>query len=78
MQSKTLYLLLALSLMVAIATGYEDEDFFDDLVDNAMEKRGRRRRNKLVPCPGREKCMCVYNGKEYVQLICAQSGKVGL
>lgn len=48
MQSKTLYLLLALSVMVAVVTALEEDDeLFDEMVENYMEKRkGRRGKGK--------------------------------
>lgn len=49
MESKTLYFLLALSVMVALVTAYEedDDDLYNEMFENFMEKRkGRRRGGK--------------------------------
>ncbi|KAJ8035298.1 hypothetical protein HOLleu_22477 [Holothuria leucospilota] len=93
MESKTLYFLLALSVMVALATAYEedDDDLFDDMFENYMEKRkgkgggrrgGKKKKGRQGPCPDRATCWCAFDGDGgYVQLACAptaRGGQVGL
>ncbi|PIK50361.1 hypothetical protein BSL78_12778 [Apostichopus japonicus] len=90
MQSKIVYFLLALSVLVAVAAAYEEEDeLLDMMVDNYMVKRGKgkgkgRGRGKgnsgYVECPGKPHCFCLQKPDgTYQEAACGSLlGNVGL
>ncbi|KAJ8035301.1 hypothetical protein HOLleu_22481 [Holothuria leucospilota] len=71
MHSQTVYLLLVLSIAVAVVTAYEDDEFEDGMLFNLMDKRkGRRGKGKggkgkggfgfaWKDCPENEHCVCL-------------------
>ncbi|KAJ8035294.1 hypothetical protein HOLleu_22472 [Holothuria leucospilota] len=81
MQSKTLYLLLALSVMVAVVTALEDDDELFEMVENYMEKRKGRRgkgKTKTAACPDNPNCWCLFLKDGTVrELTCMPTGNGG-
>ncbi|WP_411025440.1 hypothetical protein [Salmonella sp. s55004] len=75
-----LYIILALSVTIAVVAASIDEDELNDMLfENLLEKRGRKKKGKWGTCPDNENCACFMKGSKILgRGSCGQSGNVGL
>ncbi|WP_411016641.1 hypothetical protein [Salmonella sp. s51944] len=80
MNSKMIYILLALSVTIAVVAASIDEDELDNMLfENLVEKRGRKKKGKWGTCPDNANCACFMKGDTILgRGSCGQSGQVGL
>ncbi len=82
MNSKIMFLLLALSITIATASALYDDDVVEDAyLEHLLTKRRGGKKGKWTVCPDNENCFCFVKGGEVLSRgSCKQSnsGNVGL